>query len=1457
METMQEPGVDPDLGSRPMMIALAGFLSDESSIPLYKLLQRGGWQIQKIAFDLAHTFTAAPYKGLDMLSACVTMLLERVPFDWEFLSSLLECATSIASHAGSRSQLGEQHGRELAAELLDLFKICDGKLRLMVEKQVSFLTHEILKHSISILSALLRQILTVDQPTLEALFPEDLKLYPVGIGYESCPPSQRIVLCELAWKFDLLLKCITAGRMDSRMTGVEEMQSSLLGIYGEYIKGEHGSMDGPVVQYAANFLLEKKVVDYLVGVDSHPRLLSESKNIIAYLAVTQKYTTKEIDMIWNSVLSSQDPRITEAILGVMRSLMDMAEAPIVSYILQKLMELPIEAYDSKMAPFTAWAVNCRWSKCSAGVALDPAMFHVLVRFLRECPAGSSMYLSAKLDFFRFAVDKLQCLPFQELSSEEKKGILRRIIEDISEASSASTGSIVTLNVIWNRSSTSTEAAIRELGSPSGFAALLVDDFARLRETEQLLGLDMHEFPYLLQDRLHLIQKVIVDCPNVLSSDQMVRLWDNLVGEGALNNDARDKAWAMLTNGAQQAQGQRNSFFDRCVVELLPKLAPQFLTPVVLEFASQLTGYEDHLARSGSGLNSGTDALPGDIFWHIALNVANAETGLRAISAFVERNVSPLEALPKDVTSERHTRLVERCIQSLTGGSSELRRMSSGSASSDEDSMVIVPSDSDLNAIKLRFIRSLSILKMFIQRIRDKLPASPGSATSTTLSEHVIQGDEISIRYQPHVSGKPTGIFTLKIGDMAPLEDLVSQLSKQTGFSEFQLIAAGQRINQAAQADVPICNIKPLLTGVLLIQKVPGSKSNKGNGAFIPLLPLEQKVMNHFQELYDLLCINEQLGCEVYNFLITFPPHDDVLTMASDGSQESSDIFPISCPYKALYSVYALKKLLMQRLQEGAPCDNLLKIGVQKLADVLVKAPLPTDGGLSSMQTKLIGALVECMLRFLKEPVSEATSNSYFEQPTTLADRLRELLLVAEIGADWEDKTLLIYTTFAAWLEACLHCPPMWDHFKENASSSSILQRLWLQCDRSSVRLATTQAVKAICTTLPESNRIGAANFVTFFWTQVVDIIPEAARSGERAEQFFQIAIELFRKIDDFEAQALPLSSYLETWMRCLLNHEHEENIGHPSPDVAVAGLTALLDWCLQLLKARKTPLAIAPNAMSNIFMNLVFPSDHLRDDNELVRARVPVLDSRTRASLYSLLFSLVTDTSSYHNLIRLLKQLIPAAPERSYAWMSGHAQISDDVHYDLTYNFERNRAIRSSTGYAGMKNLSNTCYLNSLLMQLFMNVDFRNFMLSIELDEEDESHKLLIETKKLFAYLQETWLKSVDPDNVVSCISTFDGQPIDVNVQMDVDEFYNLLFDRWESQIPTEGDKKTFRNFYGGQLVQQIKSQDCPHISERFEPFSVIQCDIQGKTGLTESLSAFIEGEMMQGGKAFGSEARW
>lgn len=266
-------------------------------------------------------------------------------------------------------------------------------------------------------------------------------------------------------------------------------------------------------------------------------------------------------------------------------------------------------------------------------------------------------------------------------------------------------------------------------------------------------------------------------------------------------------------------------------------------------------------------------------------------------------------------------------------------------------------------------------------------------------------------------------------------------------------------------------------------------------------------------------------------------------------------------------------------------------------------------------------------------------------------------------------------------------------------------------------------------------------------------------------------------------------------------------------------------------------ILLAGDVAAKLFWKHLYPATE--DNARQFESGKPVLTSQTRSMLMDIILRVVQDDETqFSQLIGNMYDLVTLGPPDDGEIYQYELQIAQQ--------FEREKAIRAECGYAGLRNLSNTCYFNSLYTQLFMNVDFRRFMLSATVEDPD-TQTLLFNTQKTFAHLQDSIRRYITPEDCVASIRTYENTLIDVNVQMDVDEFFNLLFDRWEGQFSTEEEKNHFRSFYGGQLVQQVRSKECDHISERLEPFSAIQCDIKGKNTLQESLQAYVEGEIMEG----------
>jgi uncharacterized UBP type Zn finger protein len=260
-------------------------------------------------------------------------------------------------------------------------------------------------------------------------------------------------------------------------------------------------------------------------------------------------------------------------------------------------------------------------------------------------------------------------------------------------------------------------------------------------------------------------------------------------------------------------------------------------------------------------------------------------------------------------------------------------------------------------------------------------------------------------------------------------------------------------------------------------------------------------------------------------------------------------------------------------------------------------------------------------------------------------------------------------------------------------------------------------------------------------------------------------------------------------------------------------------------------------------MTFLFPKLPAQEEKNPPPMKPYCIQSETRGALFDLVFKLL-NTPTKRSLLSIFVQNM--LDEGMFYLYLGNA-VDTDVFSDDNY-IDRSTWVQASSRLTGMHNLSNTCYMNSLVNQLFMNVDFRNFIFGVEVDDPVGSQNLLHHLQFLFARLQLGNDKAAIPTELAHSIIDFEGQPINIHVQMDVDEFFNLLFDRIESQFKNHEERVRFRKLYGGVLCHTIKSRECPHVSSREEDFAAIQCDVRGKSTLEESLASYVSGEMMDGG---------
>ncbi|KAL6065920.1 USP domain-containing protein [Balamuthia mandrillaris] len=221
------------------------------------------------------------------------------------------------------------------------------------------------------------------------------------------------------------------------------------------------------------------------------------------------------------------------------------------------------------------------------------------------------------------------------------------------------------------------------------------------------------------------------------------------------------------------------------------------------------------------------------------------------------------------------------------------------------------------------------------------------------------------------------------------------------------------------------------------------------------------------------------------------------------------------------------------------------------------------------------------------------------------------------------------------------------------------------------------------------------------------------------------------------------------------------------------------------------------------------------------------LQSRTAA--FKLLTELARDCQKcFKELFKLLVRQLDKTENRSWSLMAMRRQ-------------------RSPYGYVGLQNQGATCYMNSLMQQLYLIPRFRYGILMADDESEDPSESTLYQLQTLFANLEQSVKRAFDTIDFCSAYKDSSGRPVNTAQQMDANEFFNNLFEKLEGHLKGTPQENLLKDVFGGELCNQLIPKGCPHRSEREEPFYTVGIEIKNKKDILESLKLFISGEMLQG----------
>lgn len=422
----------------------------------------------------------------------------------------------------------------------------------------------------------------------------------------------------------------------------------------------------------------------------------------------------------------------------------------------------------------------------------------------------------------------------------------------------------------------------------------------------------------------------------------------------------------------------------------------------------------------------------------------------------------------------------------------------------------------------------------------------------------------------------------------------------------------------------------------------------------------------------------------------------------------------------------------------------------------------------------------------------------------------------------EDETVVMYAYFFV-VASVLHTPSLVNSLYSFSSANCPNIRQFvidsiINAPNQKIRKQSARGLADLCLKFDGRDDTGTADHVQsphiFFLQLFTDIRPDP---NANCCEYFELLGQLF-DIAWKRGDATRLGfeqKYLPEMLNSVRNHPLLEKSSFDAPDSTLSGLLSVVQILFrQMPQLKERYVGDHDCIIDFLFHGCLFSSDASH------RCKTSV----SRGAAFDLLLELARDCLP--NFKRIVALFLPLhTGERATPSIT-----CDDL------------APRSQlTNYVGLKNLTATCYINSVIQQLYMIDPFRTAILHHKLSGDNLTESPLFQLQRLFSYLNQSQRQFYD--TTPFCLNyKVNGNPIDVRQQQDATEFFAEFTDRLENLFVDSPQKTLIKELFVGSFVNEnrCRNEACLHYYRSAETnFTGLGIKVNEKSSLYEGLQGF------------------